>query len=194
MMAAIGIFLLFCYYGCLCFGGGSALTPIYIDDLVNSQHWMTLTEFGDLTAISQMTPGPIGVNVATFFGFRRAGIAGAAAATFGLLLPSYFLMIIALKSIHRWQSSRVVRGILAGIRPATVGMVAASLLIFLGMSVFTEQIPWHQWWSAAAWPEGFALRPGALAIFLVSTLVLYRTGVSIFAVVFASAALGMLCC
>lgn len=71
------IFLLFCYFGLLCFGGGNALTPLYIDHLVNEQHWMTLQEFGDLTAISQMTPGPIGVNAATFFGFRRGGIPGA---------------------------------------------------------------------------------------------------------------------
>ena len=98
---------------------------------------------------------------------------------------------VFLQSLRGYNTHMLSRDISAGL---TVGMVAASLLIFLGMSVFTEQIPWHQWWSAAAWPEGFALRPGALAIFLVSTLVLYRTGVSIFAVVFASAALGMLCC
>ncbi|MEI3003568.1 MAG: chromate transporter [Victivallales bacterium] len=53
---------------------GERPTPLYIDHLVNEQHWMTLQEFGDLTAISQMTPGPIGVNAATFFGFRRGGI------------------------------------------------------------------------------------------------------------------------
>ena len=105
------IFLLFCYFGLLCFGGGNALTPLYIDHLVNEQHWMTLQEFGDLTAISQMTPGPIGVNAATFFGFRRGGIPGAFVATIGLLVPSYFLVILALRSLKRWEKSFLVQEI-----------------------------------------------------------------------------------
>ena len=113
------IFLLFCYFGLLCFGGGNALTPLYIDHLVNEQHWMTLQEFGDLTAISQMTPGPIGVNAATFFGFRRGGIPGAFVATIGLLVPSYFLVILALRSLKRWEKSFLVQGIMTGIHPAT---------------------------------------------------------------------------
>ena len=76
-MNVLKIFLLFCYFGCLCFSGGNALVPLYIDDLVEARHWMTLHEFGNLMAIAQMTPGPIGVNAATFFGFRQAGIPGA---------------------------------------------------------------------------------------------------------------------
>ena len=121
------IFLLFCYFGLLCFGGGNALTPLYIDHLVNEQHWMTLQEFGDLTAISQMTPGPIGVNAATFFGFRRGGIPGAFVATIGLLVPSYFLVILALRSLKRWEKSFLVQGIMTGIHPATTGMILAAL-------------------------------------------------------------------
>ena len=101
MSNILHIFVLFCYFGLLCFGGGNALTPLYIDNLVKEQQWMTMQEFGDLTAISQMTPGPIGVNAATFFGYRRGGVPGAMAATAGLLIPSYFLVLLALRSLKK---------------------------------------------------------------------------------------------
>lgn len=165
------IFLLFCYFGLLCFGGGNALTPLYIDHLVNEQHWMTLQEFGDLTAISQMTPGPIGVNAATFFGFRRGGIPGAFVATIGLLVPSYFLVILALRSLKRWEKSFLVQGIMTGIHPATTGMILAALLIFMQMSVFSAEIPWGYWLGIVknAPETAFFVRPLAVVIFCAAT-------------------------
>ena len=192
-MNILTVFLLFCYYGCLCFGGGGSLTPLYIEDLVNTRHWMTLQEFGNLTAISQMTPGPIGVNLATFIGFRQAGVWGAAAATAGLLVPSYFLVILALCSLARWEKSALVQGIMSGIRPATVGMILAALLIFMQMSVFSEAIPWQLLWGGHGAPN-FYVRPMALVIFVLSALVLSKTKVSIMTVIFASAVLGALLC
>ena len=188
------IFLLFCYFGLLCFGGGNALTPLYIDHLVNEQHWMTLQEFGDLTAISQMTPGPIGVNAATFFGFRRGGIPGALTATVGLLVPSYFLVILALRSLKRWEKSFLVRGIMTGIHPATTGMILAALLIFMQMSVFSTEIPWNTWLGIAenASQTEFFIRPLAVLIFCASTALLYKGKISIMSVIFGSAAIGAL--
>ena len=188
------IFLLFCYFGLLCFGGGNALTPLYIDHLVNEQHWMTLQEFGDLTAISQMTPGPIGVNAATFFGFRRGGIPGAFVATIGLLVPSYFLVILALRSLKRWEKSFLVQGIMTGIHPATTGMILAALLIFMQMSVFSAEIPWGYWLgSVKNAPEtAFFVRPLAVVIFCAATWLLYKGRISIMSVIFGSAAVGAL--
>ena len=188
------IFLLFCYFGLLCFGGGNALTPLYIDHLVNEQHWMTLQEFGDLTAISQMTPGPIGVNAATFFGFRRGGIPGAFVATIGLLVPSYFLVILALRSLKRWEKSFLVQGIMTGIHPATTGMILAALLIFMQMSVFSAEIPWGYWLGIVknAPETAFFVRPLAVVIFCVATWLLYKGRISIMSVIFGSAAVGAL--
>ena len=188
------IFLLFCYFGLLCFGGGNALTPLYIDHLVNEQHWMTLQEFGDLTAISQMTPGPIGVNAATFFGFRRGGIPGAFVATIGLLVPSYFLVILALRSLKRWEKSFLVQGIMTGIHPATTGMILAALLIFMQMSVFSAEIPWGYWLGIVKTaPEtAFFVRPLAVVIFCAATWLLYKGRISIMSVIFGSAAIGAL--
>ena len=188
------IFLLFCYFGLLCFGGGNALTPLYIDHLVNEQHWMTLQEFGDLTAISQMTPGPIGVNAATFFGFRRGGIPGAFVATIGLLVPSYFLVILALRSLKRWEKSFLVQGIMTGIHPATTGMNLAALLIFMQMSVFSAEIPWGYWLGIVknAPETAFFVRPLAVVIFCAATWLLYKGRISIMSVIFGSAAVGAL--
>lgn len=188
------IFLLFCYFGLLCFGGGNALTPLYIDHLVNEQHWMTLQEFGDLTAISQMTPGPIGVNAATFFGFRRGGIPGAFVATIGLLVPSYFLVILALRSLKRWEKSFLVQGIMTGIHPATTGMILAALLIFMQMSVFSAEIPWGYWLGIVknAPETAFFVRPLAVVIFCAATWLLYKGRISIMSVIFGSAAVGAL--
>ncbi len=188
------IFLLFCYFGLLCFGGGNALTPLYIDHLVNEQHWMTLQEFGDLTAISQMTPGPIGVNAATFFGFRRGGIPGAFVATIGLLVPSYFLVILALRSLKRWEKSFLVQGIMTGIHPATTGMILAALLIFMQMSVFSAEIPWGYWLGIVknAPETAFFVRPLAVVIFCAATWLLYKGRISIMSVIFGSAAIGAL--
>ena len=188
------IFLLFCYFGLLCFGGGNALTPLYIDHLVNEQHWMTLQEFGDLTAISQMTPGPIGVNAATFFGFRRGGIPGAFVATIGLLVPSYFLVILALRSLKRWEKSFLVQGIMTGIHPATTGMILAALLIFMQMSVFSAEIPWGYWLGIVknAPETAFFVRPLAVVIFCAATWLPYKGRISIMSVIFGSAAVGAL--
>ena len=188
------IFLLFCYFGLLCFGGGNALTPLYIDHLVNEQHWMTLQEFGDLTAISQMTPGPIGVNAATFFGFRQGGIPGAFVATIGLLVPSYFLVILALRSLKRWEKSFLVQGIMTGIHPATTGMILAALLIFMQMSVFSAEIPWGYWLGIVknAPETAFFVRPLAVVIFCAATWLLYKGRISIMSVIFGSAAVGAL--
>lgn len=188
------IFLLFCYFGLLCFGGGNALAPLYIDHLVNEQHWMTLQEFGDLTAISQMTPGPIGVNAATFFGFRRGGIPGAFVATIGLLVPSYFLVILALRSLKRWEKSFLVQGIMTGIHPATTGMILAALLIFMQMSVFSAEIPWGYWLGIVknAPETAFFVRPLAVVIFCAATWLLYKGRISIMSVIFGSAAVGAL--
>ena len=136
----------------------------------------------------------IGVNAATFFGFRRGGIPGALMATVGLLVPSYFLVILALRSLKRWEKSFLVRGIMTGIHPATTGMILAALLIFMQMSVFSTEIPWKTWLGIAenASQTEFFIRPLAVLIFCAATALLYKGKVSIMSVIFGSAAVGAL--
>ena len=114
---------------------------MYIEDFVGATApWLQISpaEFSNLMALTQMTPGPIGVNGATFFGFRLGGIPGALLASAALLLPGSALVYLALASLDRFQSSRIVRGILLGTKPASFALMASALWSFLGMSVFAD--------------------------------------------------------
>ena len=131
--------LLFLKYGLLCFGGGFVLVPMYIEDFVGAAApylQIPTEEFSNLMALTQMTPGPIGVNGATFFGYRLAGVAGALAASAALLLPGSILAFAAFRSLERFSASRAVRGILRGVRPASVALMTVALWSFAKMSVF----------------------------------------------------------
>ena len=131
--------LLFLKYGALCFGGGFVLVPMYIEDFVGPDAaflQVTAEEFSNLMALTQMTPGPIGVNGATYFGYRLAGVAGAVFASLALLLPGSVLCYAALSSMERFRTSRVVCGILHGTRPASVALMLVALAAFARMCLF----------------------------------------------------------
>lgn len=133
--------LLFLKYGALCFGGGFVLVPMYIEDFVGPAAaflQVSAEEFSNLMALTQMTPGPIGVNGATYFGFRLAGVPGAALASAALLLPGSVLMYLALASIDRFRTNRIVCGILRGAKPASLALMLVALWAFLGLSVFAD--------------------------------------------------------
>lgn len=131
--------LLFLKYGALCFGGGFVLVPMYIEDFVGPAAaflQIPAEEFSNLMALTQMTPGPIGVNGATYFGFRLAGVPGAVLASAALLLPGSALMYLALASIDRFRTNRIVCGILRGAKPASLALMLVALWAFLGLSVW----------------------------------------------------------
>ena len=133
--------LLFLKYGSLCFGGGFVLVPMYIEDFVGpSAAFLNVTadEFANLMALTQMTPGPIGVNGATYFGFRLAGVPGAVLASAALLLPGSLLAYVVFGSLERFRENVVVRGILRGVRPASVALMLVALWAFAAMSVLCE--------------------------------------------------------
>lgn len=137
---------LFLKYGALCFGGGFVLVPMYIQDFVGPSAaflQVTAEEFSNIIALSQMTPGPIGVNGATFFGFRLFGLTGALLASACLLLPGSVLCYWALSSLERFRASRVVKGLMRGIRPSSVALMLVALWAFAGMSVFDAQGGFH---------------------------------------------------
>ena len=135
--------LLFLKYGALCFGGGFVLVPMYVEDFVGASApylQIPAEEFSNLMALTQMTPGPIGVNGATFFGYRLAGIVGAVAASAALLLPGSLLALLAFRSLDRFSRSRVVVGLLKGVRPASVALMSVALWTFAKMSVFDAEM------------------------------------------------------
>jgi chromate transporter len=137
--------------GLFSYGGGYAMVPMMQDEIV-SHGWLPVREFADIVAISQMTPGPIAVNAATYIGYRVAGVFGSAAATFGVTLPSFILVVLVTHFLQKFKASLTVGSILSGIRPATVGLISAAVIFFARMSFF---IPYPEW-------KGFGILPGEI--------------------------------
>ena len=196
-MKLLTVFWIFFRFGLLCFGGGYVLTPIYIEELVEGRGWMTLAEFGNFLAITQITPGPVSINAATFFGFRYAGIPGALTATVGLITPSFILMSLMLHGLRKWSESRFMKGLIWGVGPATIGLMVAALVIFLEMSVFSGKIPWGTFIDTLklnhpSWPEGLRIRPVALLICGVCTYAICKNKIQITTLIFISALFGAL--
>lgn len=132
-MIFINLFAVFFKIGLFGFGGGLAMLPLIFQS-VQAFGIMTNEEFSNLVALSQVTPGPMAVNAATYVGFNYAGIPGALAATFGVCLPAFILMMITYRFIKKFNDSRIVQGIMSGIRPVTVALIA-SAVIFVSETV-----------------------------------------------------------
>ena len=129
--------LVFLKYGALCFGGGFVLVPMYLQDFVGPDApFLKIDpgEFANLMALTQMTPGPIGVNAATFFGFRLAGVPGAVLASAALLLPGSFALWFVLRSMEKFRDSRIVRGLMRGARPASAALMICAMRSFVSFS------------------------------------------------------------
>lgn len=126
------LFYSFVKIGLFTIGGGYASLPLIENEVVHSQGWITLQEYTDIITISQITPGPIAINAATFVGTNVAGIFGSIVATLGTVTPSVIIAIILAKIYYKYRSVDTMQGILAGLRPAVVALIGsagASLLI-----------------------------------------------------------------
>ena len=133
-MIYLKLFLVFAKIGVFGFGGGMAMLPMIYQG-AQSFGLMSADEFSNLVAISQVTPGPMAVNAATYVGFNCAGYAGAFAATLGVAMPSFLLVTLACYFISKFKESKAIEGAFAGIRPVTVGLIGAAV-IFMGQSAF----------------------------------------------------------
>ena len=125
-MIYLQLFLSFLQIGAFSFGGGYAAMPLIQNQVVQLHPWLSQSEFTDLITISQMTPGPIAVNSATFVGTRIAGVPGALAATIGCVLPSCILVTILAKIYLKYRNLSLLQDILKSLRPAVVAMIAAA--------------------------------------------------------------------
>ena len=125
-MIYLQLFLSFLQIGAFSFGGGYAAMPLIQNQVVQLHPWLSQSEFTDLITISQMTPGPIAVNSATFVGTGIAGVPGALAATIGCVLPSCILVTILAKIYLKYRSLSLLQDILKSLRPAVIAMIAAA--------------------------------------------------------------------
>ncbi len=158
MSIYIQLFLSFLQIGALSFGGGYAAMPLIQQQVVTLHAWLTPGEFTDLITISQMTPGPIAINSATFVGTRIAGFWGAMAATLGCILPSCLLVSLLAWAYLRYRNLSLIQQILTSLRPAVIAMIASA-----GVSILVTAL----WPQASLAVIGEALRSVNLRAFLI---------------------------
>lgn len=128
MKILILLFLTFLKIGAFSFGGGYAMLPVIEREVVQSHGWLTSSEFIDIIGISQMTPGPIAINSATFVGFKIGGVFGSICATLGVVSFSFILVSIATHYIIKFKDSKLLKAALSGMKPALIGLIISAFL------------------------------------------------------------------
>ncbi|MGX8689015.1 MAG: chromate transporter [Bacteroidaceae bacterium] len=139
-MIYLKLFWTFFKIGLFGFGGGYGMLSLIHNDVVEKQHWISNAEFTDIVAVSQMTPGPIGINSATYVGFkaienagmtRTEAVCGSLLASFSVMLPSFILMLLISAFFMQYKTHKSVQTVLKWLRPVVVGMLAAAVLLLL---------------------------------------------------------------
>ena len=166
-MIFLQLFFSFLQIGLFSFGGGYAAMPLIQGQVVQGHSWLSMSEFTDLITLSQMTPGPIAVNSATFVGSKIAGIPGALAATFGCILPSCILVTLLAKLYLKYREMAMLQGILHSLRPAVVAMIGSA-----GISILVTAF----WGSEGGTVIRLAQTNWSLVAIFIICLVLLRKG------------------
>ena len=161
--------------GALTFGGGYAMLPL-IQAEVERHGWMAAENLVNFIAVSESTPGPFAVNISTYVGKEMAGMAGALCATLGVVLPSFIIILIVAKCFEKFNKSRVVKGCMAGLKPAVVGMIGTAVLN-VAKTVFLP----FEWVSALC----------SLGIFALSLYLVFKKKTHPILVILIAAALGI---
>lgn len=159
------LFWVFFVIGLFTFGGGYAMLSLIQTQVVVTHSWLTESAFTDIVAISQMTPGPIGINSATYVGYEvlrqsgathLAGILGSMTATFAVMLPSFIIVLTIVRFYTRFKDNKIFEGVMSWLRPAVVGLIGAAALILMfkvdwdgaraGISIVRENFQdWTSW-------------------------------------------------
>ena len=181
------LFFTFLFIGLFNFGGGGAMLSLIQGQVVTAHQWITQETFTDIVAISQSTPGPIGINCATYVGYEvmrnagygtLAGVLGSTLATLAVVLPSFLVFFLIIKVFNRFHESRTFADMMRALRPAVAGLIGAAALVLifrtgwtsgrLQVRLLTENFPdWKAWAIfAAAFGLGFTKKAGPIAIIL----------------------------
>ncbi|MBR6285509.1 MAG: chromate transporter [Bacteroidaceae bacterium] len=157
-MTFVSLFWVFFCIGLFGFGGGYAMISLIQNEVVKNHHWLTSNQFTDIVAISQMTPGPIGINSATYVGYSVGysvveagswlapvcGVLGSMVATIATVLPSFAIMLLLSKLILKYKDSAIITGMFGGLRPAIVGLLAAAAVLLINTENFgSTDYPWQ---------------------------------------------------
>lgn len=158
------LFQTFFLIGMFSFGGGYASMELIRSRVVTEQHWLTGTEFTDIISIAEMTPGPLGINIASFVGTRTTGIPGTVIATLAYILPALIIVMILAKVYYRYRSLSMIQGILKGLRPAVAVMVLAAAVTLVRTA----------WWEGAPVTEVSSINWTAVIISSVCLILLRK--------------------
>jgi len=160
-MILLKLFWVFFVIGLFTFGGGGAMLSLIQAQVVAKYGWITESQFTDIVAISQCTPGPIGINCATYVGYEVGGVLGSAVATFSLVLPSFIIFYGIITLYNKYHTTTIFEDVMTFLRPAVAGLIGAAALILMfrismngaipQMSILKENFPdWTSWAIMAA--------------------------------------------
>lgn len=188
------LFWTFFVIGLFTFGGGYAMLSLIQGQVVGAHAWLSESAFTDIVAISQMTPGPIGINCATYVGYDVVvasggspilGVLGSSTATFALALPSFLLVLLLAKMYERVRGSRLFDDVMSVLRPAVVGLIGAAALILVFRTRWTDGVPafeivrdnfsdWRSWaLLAAALAGSFVFKAGPILLIVLGGIAGY---------------------
>lgn len=170
-MIYLKMFITFVEIGLFSFGGGYAILAMIRQEVVLKNAWLTQQQFVDIVAISQMTPGPIAINAATFIGFQKGGILGSLICTFGVILPSLVLMTIITISYLKLRKQAWFRNVFTKLRLLSIGLIAAALFL-IARDAFTDLF--------------------TLIVFALSLIAMWRLKLNPFILLLGAAIVGML--
>lgn len=184
-MKLVSLYLLFVKISALTFGGGYAMVPLFRDEITVKHLLMSDVEFVNLLALAQVTPGPIGLNAATFIGMSQGGIAGAIVATLGVMTPSLVITIVVAVFLSRMTGNEHIECLMSCLRPCVVGIIASAVVFFADTSVFTSPV------ESILSGGSFGLEWQSSLIFLVALILLTKTKVGILPLLVACGVMGI---
>lgn len=185
-MVNLVLFWQFFKFGVLCFGGGHMIIPLLHAEFVEKTAFFTPEEFGNLLAISQMTPGAVSVNSATYVGYLKNGLSAAIFASVGVVFPTFILASVALNFFKKHKDSWYVKGFYRGARWASLVMILYALFLFANISIFKQPI--QEWFQNADFSKPL-LNIGQFFVMLLSVL-LYFYRVPMIAMLVLAALIG----
>lgn len=186
-MIYLRLFWEFFKTGLFAVGGGMATVP-FLSDMAGKTGWFTQSMLADMIAVSESTPGPIGVNMATYVGYKVAGVPGGLVATVGLIAPSIIVILIIAAFLRAFRQNRWVERVFYGIRPASTALIADAGVAVLLLSVFSvDTFRSAGFWTAVSW-KGLAL---FAAIWVLTNVVKPTKKLHPIVYILASAAIGI---
>ena len=141
-VSLLTLFFTFFKIGLFTFGGGYAMLP-FIQQEVMQNNWLDEATFVNFVGISESSPGPFAINIATFIGMEKGGWLGSALATLGVVLPSFIVILIVAQFYLKFKESRIVSGVMSGLKPAAVGLIAAAVITMVIEVLFPAGFSWN---------------------------------------------------